>query len=61
MPEREKLCKSCKWAKDKWHDSCYCAYYGFIFAKGKTDCWGYERKEDENATVDDHREPDERT
>lgn len=57
----ENLCKTCRWAKDKWHESCFCTYYGYIVSHGKSDCWGYEiRKEDENATVDDHREPDKR-
>lgn len=40
-------CRGCKWAKDKWHDSCYCVYYGYIRPKPKKDCWGYEKKEEE--------------
>lgn len=42
MPEKKNLCKDCKWAKDPWHESCFCVYYGFIVYRGKSDCWGYE-------------------
>ena len=38
-------CRGCKWAKDKWHDSCYCVYYGYIRSKPKKDCWGWEKDE----------------
>ena len=58
--EKKNLCASCKWAKDRWHDACYCVYYGFVVSREKTDCWGHEinGKEDENEQADDHREPD---
>lgn len=45
MAEKINLCKTCKWSKDKWHDACYCVYYGFIVSRGKDKCWGHETKE----------------
>jgi hypothetical protein len=37
-------CRNCKHAKDKFHDSCYCTYYGYIRSKPKKDCWGWEQR-----------------
>lgn len=51
----QNLCKTCKWAKDKWNESCFCIYYGYIVSRGKNKCWGHEvngkidnKKENEN-------------
>ena len=61
MLEQKSLCMDCKYAKDKWHGSCFCSYYGIIFYRGKKNCWGHEiMEENEDATDYDHREPDKR-
>ena len=58
MPEKMNLCKKCKWAKDNWHESCYCVYYGYIVWKGKKECWGYDisEKVEEDEQTDNHRQ-----
>ena len=41
--EQQNLCKRCKYAKDVFRESCYCAMYGIIFSNGKRACEGYEQ------------------
>lgn len=36
------VCRRCKHAKDKGHNSCYCVKYGIIIGYGKTHCVSYE-------------------
>ena len=46
---KENLCATCGFARDRWHDACYCDYYRFVIARGKKKCWGYEAgKENEH-------------
>lgn len=57
----ENLCIGCVYAKDKWHGSCFCTYYGVIIYKGKKKCWGREIKEEiDNESTNDHRQSDQR-
>ena len=42
MPDNN--CMNCRWAKDKYHDACYCVYYGYIRSRPKKDCWGWEEQ-----------------
>ena len=42
MPDNN--CMNCRWAKDKYHDACYCVYYGYIRSRPKKDCWGWEQQ-----------------
>lgn len=51
----DKNCTTCEHAKDKWHNSCYCTYYGYIRSKPKQDCWGYKEQE-ETSEKDDKKE-----
>lgn len=37
----ENNCRNCVHAKDRFRDSCYCGYYGYIRWKPKKDCWGW--------------------
>ena len=50
----QNLCKSCKYAKDVFRESCFCAMYGIIFSNGKAACAGYEqiRKPENNGKRD---------
>lgn len=57
------LCKGCRWAKDKFGESCYCVYYGYIVHRGKENCWGNEitleeQRSAENEQADNHRKSD---
>lgn len=52
------LCADCKWAKDHFKESCYCTYYGYIRFRGRDDCWGYEKGENNHEQTDNHRKPD---
>ena len=38
-----KDCRNCEHAKDRYKDSCYCTYYGYIRSKPKKDCWGWNQ------------------
>lgn len=40
----EKDCRNCQHGKDRFKDSCYCTYYGYIRSKPKKDCWGWEEQ-----------------
>ena len=40
---RKNLCNTCKCAKDKFRESCYCTKYGIIITYGKAECRGYEQ------------------
>ena len=53
--DMDKNCTTCEHAKDKWHNSCYCTYYGYIRSKPKQDCWGYKERE-ETSEKDDKKE-----
>lgn len=59
MPEEKNLCMDCQYAKDKWHGSCFCTYFGMIIYRGKKNCWGHEMEEVKDEQTDDHWEPDE--
>lgn len=41
----EKDCRNCEHAKDRYKDSCYCTYYGYIRSKPKKDCWGWNQND----------------
>lgn len=43
----ENDCRNCKHAKDRYHDSCFCCYYGYIRSRPKKECLGWEKQEDE--------------
>ena len=47
---KKNICQSCRNAKDKFRESCYCVQYGIIVTYGKTKCKGYER-EDHNEEI----------
>lgn len=58
------LCKGCRFAKDRFRESCFCVQYGIIITYGKKTCKGYKplRKQDikganENEQADYYREP----
>lgn len=57
------VCKECRFAKDRFRESCYCVQYGYIVTYGKTSCKGYKplRKKDmeamKNEQVNNHRKP----
>ena len=36
------VCRDCRHAKDKGHNSCYCVKYGIIIGYGKAHCVSYE-------------------
>ena len=43
MPVQGKgVCPSCKWAKQKNRESCYCVKYGIIIGYSKIECRGHE-------------------
>ena len=42
------ICRTCKYAKDKGHNSCYCVKYGIIIGYGKTRCVSYEAERGED-------------
>ena len=39
---RQNICKSCRYSKDHFRESCYCVQYGFIVTYGKEKCKGYK-------------------
>lgn len=39
----DKDCRNCQHGKDRFKDSCYCTYYGYIRSKPKKDCWGWNQ------------------
>jgi hypothetical protein len=44
----DKDCRNCEHGKDKFKDSCYCTYYGYIQSKPKKDCRGWEEQSKDN-------------
>ena len=40
---RQNICNSCKWSKDRFRESCYCTMFGIIISYGRADCRGYEQ------------------
>jgi len=43
--EQDGVCLSCKHAKQKFRESCYCVKYGITIGYSKLDCGGYEREQ----------------
>ena len=40
-------CRNCNNAKDTYKDSCFCVYYGILRTRPKKDCWGWEKRKEE--------------
>ena len=36
------ICKTCRNAKDRYKESCFCTQYGIIVTYGKEKCKGYK-------------------
>lgn len=36
------ICKTCRNAKDRYKEACFCTQYGIIVSYGKTNCKGYD-------------------
>ena len=45
-------CRNCKHGKDRFKDSCYCTYYGYIRSRPKKDCWGWNKAINEPETAE---------
>ena len=41
--DRQNICNICRYAKDRFRESCYCTMYGIIISFGKVKCKGYEQ------------------
>ena len=39
---RSNICKTCRNAKDKYKEACFCTQYGIIIGYGKEKCKGYK-------------------
>ena len=39
----DKDCRNCQHAKDRYKDACYCTYYGYMRARPKKDCCGWNQ------------------
>ena len=51
------VCRTCKYAKDKGHNSCYCVKYGIIIGYSKTHCVSHEfAKEDQEGEKDEDQQ-----
>ena len=40
--KKDTLCPSCKFAKDRFRESCYCVKYGIVIGYSKKECRGYK-------------------
>ena len=38
----EAICMKCRFARDRFRESCYCTKYGIIIGYSKKECRGYE-------------------
>ena len=48
-------CRNCQHGKDRFNDSCYCTYYGYIRSKPKKDCWGWNKAINEPETAEEEK------